>query len=125
MAADTDEDSSSPPSLIDIETGVYLTEHLADHISATRHHLTGAPKPPEPPYPPSFHPPTGYWTSAEKAPFFRALTVYSRLRPDLIAASIGTQSTADVAAYLSLLRYGSTLVHTHKADSSTTGHIRQ
>jgi hypothetical protein len=118
MAADTDEESSSPPSLIDIENGVYLTEHLADHISATRHHLTGVPEPPEPPYPPSFHPPTGYWTSAEKALFFRALTVYSRLRPDLIAASIGTKSTADVAVYLSLLREGATRVNNDKAGSS-------
>ena len=122
MAADTDEESSSPPSLIDIENGVYLTEHLADHISATRHHLTGAPEPPEPPYPPSFHPPTGYWTSAEKALFFRALTVYSRLRPDLIAASIGTKSTADVAVYLSLLREGATRVNNDKAGSSSSRH---
>jgi hypothetical protein len=44
--------------------------------------------------------------SAEKALFFRALSVHFRLRPDLIAAGIGTKSTADVAVYLSLLREG-------------------
>jgi hypothetical protein len=111
MAADTAEESSNI-SLVDIEKNdVYLTEHLADHISATRHHLTGKPDHPEPPYAPSFHPPTGYWTPTEKALFFRALSVHSRLRPDLIAASIGTKSTVDVAIYLSLLRHGATRVN--------------
>ncbi|KAI9454810.1 hypothetical protein F5148DRAFT_984973 [Russula earlei] len=94
------------PSLTVDGSDVYLAEHLATHISATRHHLTGAPDHPEKPYKPSFHPPTGYWSSAEKALFFRALSVHSRFRPDLIAASIGTKSTADVAVYLSLLREG-------------------
>jgi len=110
--ADTDTDkesksSSLAPSSLGIpESDVYLTEHLAAHIYVTQHHLTGAPEPPEPPYAPSFHPPTGYWTAAEKALFFRALSVHSRFRPDLIAASIGTKSTVDVAVYLALLRDG-------------------
>ena len=120
MAADTDEESSNPSSLVDIDDDVYLSEHLANHISATRLHLTGAPEPPEPPYAPSFHPPTGYWTSAEKALFFRALSVHSRLRPDLIAASIGTKSTADVAVYLSLLREGANRVNNKKASTAIT-----
>ncbi|KAI0246289.1 hypothetical protein BJV78DRAFT_1356255 [Lactifluus subvellereus] len=113
--ADTDSDDErkpslkvSPPENDTTVTSHYLTSHLAPHISATRHHLAGAPEePPAPPpyYAPSFHPPTGHWTSAEKALFFRALTAHSRLRPDLIAASIGTtKSTADVAVYLALLR---------------------
>src|SRR5260221_8041920 len=105
--ADTDTDKESKSSSLGIpESDVYLTENLTAHISATQHHLTGAPEPPEPPYAPSFHPPTGYWTAAEKALFFRALSVHSRFRPDLIAASIGTRSTVDVAVYLSLLRDG-------------------
>jgi hypothetical protein len=118
MAADRVEGSSNPTSLVDIENDVYLTEHLAGHISTTRHHLTGIPEHPEPPYAPSFHPPTGYWTPAEKALFFRALSVHSRLRPDLIAASIGTKSTVDVAIYLSLLRQGATRVNNNKSTSS-------
>ena len=119
--SDTDEESKSPY-LAAIESDIYLTEHLADHISATHHHLTGAPEPPEPPYAPSFHPPTGYWTSAEKALFFRALSAHSRFRPDLIAASIGTKSTADVAMYLSLLREGTTRANNNnKAGSSSRG----
>jgi len=104
---DADQDEESKLSSVGIpESDVYLTEHLAAHISATQHHLTGAPEPPEPPYAPSFYPPTGYWTAAEKALFFRALSTHSRFRPDLITASIGTKSTVDVAVYLSFLRDG-------------------
>ncbi len=85
---------------------IYLTSHLDAHVSATRHYFTGAPEPSEPPYAPSYHPPTGYWTSAEKALFFRALSTHSRFRPDLIASTIGTKSTLDVVVYLALLREG-------------------
>ena len=83
-----------------------LTAHLDAHISATRHHFTGAPDHPEPPYAPSYHPPTGYWTAAEKALFFHALSTHSRFRPDLIASSIGTKSQLDVIIYLDLLHSG-------------------
>ena len=80
--------------------------HFDAHISATRHYFTGAPHPPEPPYAPSYHPPTGYWTAAEKALFFHALSTHSRFRPDLIASSIGTKSLLDVMIYLALLQDG-------------------
>lgn len=104
------DEESKPSSLARAipDSDIYITEHLSPHISATRRHLTGAPEHPEPPYAQSFHPPTGHWTPAEKALFFRALSVHSRLRPDLIAASIATKSTLDVAVYLSLLRDGAT-----------------
>jgi hypothetical protein len=58
--ADTDE-YLKPSSLAALETDVNFTEHIVTHISPTHHHLTGAPEPPEPPYAPFFHPPTGYW----------------------------------------------------------------
>ena len=103
--ADTDE-YLKPSSLAALETDVNFTEHIATHISPTHHHPTGVPEPPEPLYAPFFRPPTGYWTATEKALFFRALSAHSRLRPDLIATSIATKSTADVAVYLSLLRDG-------------------
>jgi hypothetical protein len=83
-----------------------LDAHIDAHISATRHYFTGAPHPPEPPYAPSYHPPTGYWTAAEKALFFHALSTHSRFRPDLIASSIGTKSLLDVMIYLALLQDG-------------------
>jgi hypothetical protein len=121
MVADTVDESLDSQSLLDVQNDVYLTEHLADHISNTRYHLTGTPDHPEPPYTPSFHPPTAYWTPAEKALFFRALSVHSRLRPDLIAASIGTKSTADVAIYISLLRQGATRVYNDKKSTSSHG----
>ncbi|KAF8274632.1 hypothetical protein EI94DRAFT_1793925 [Lactarius quietus] len=90
---------SSPPSS-------NLTTHTDAHIAATRHYFSGAPDPPEPPYAPSYHPPTGYWTSTEKALFFHALSTYSRFRPDIIASSIGTKSLLDVIVYLNLLQDG-------------------
>ena len=68
MVEDLVEESSNS-SLVDIEDDVYLTEHLADHISSTCHHLTGTPDHLEPLYTPSFYPPTGFWTSSEKALF--------------------------------------------------------
>jgi len=55
---DTDGESD-PASLVD-ESDIYLTKHLTPHISTTFHHLTGAPEHPEPPYEPSFYPPTSY-----------------------------------------------------------------
>src|SRR5216683_4265914 len=58
-------------SLATLETDANFTEHLAAHITATRHHLTGAPEPPEPSYAPSFHQPAGYRTVVEKALFSR------------------------------------------------------
>jgi hypothetical protein len=61
---DTDEDLKHSPAAP--ETDANFTEHLAAYISATRHHLTGGPEPPELPYAASFHPPTGYWTAAER-----------------------------------------------------------
>ncbi|EAU91400.1 hypothetical protein CC1G_01889 [Coprinopsis cinerea okayama7 len=52
---------------------------------------------------PSFIPPTGFWTAQEKDAFFQALNRYSRLRPDLIAASIKTKNVVDVCVYLDAL----------------------
>lgn len=43
------------------------------------------------------------WKSSEKDAFFHALSVYSRLRPDLIAASIETKNEVEVLEYISLL----------------------
>lgn len=103
MATDTEQDVDDFPA----ETNsIYLTSHFDAHISATLHHFTGAPDPPDPPYAPSYYPPTGYWTAAEKALFFHALSTQSRFRPDLIASTIGTKSLLDVVVYLGLLRDG-------------------
>ncbi|KAG6837738.1 hypothetical protein H0H93_003540 [Arthromyces matolae] len=52
---------------------------------------------------PSYVPPTGYWTPSEKNAFFHSLSIYSRFRPDLIAASIGTKNVIDVCSYIDLL----------------------
>ncbi|KAI5988221.1 hypothetical protein EDD15DRAFT_2290363 [Pisolithus albus] len=46
------------------------------------------------------------WTPAEKNAFFRALSVYSRWRPDLIAAAVHTCSVWEVDLYLAALEEG-------------------
>ncbi|KAF8629650.1 hypothetical protein AX17_005589 [Amanita inopinata Kibby_2008] len=74
--------------------------HIAQlrlHLAQTQAHLSGET---DRPLPPSFIYPAGYWTSAEKNTFFRALARYSRLRPDLIAAHIQTKSIVDVCTYI-------------------------
>ncbi|KAI0050532.1 hypothetical protein FA95DRAFT_1555659 [Auriscalpium vulgare] len=82
----------------------YLVKHFPDHVADTRAHLAGTIG--EPPLNTSFFPPASYWLASEKALFFHGLSVYSRSRPDLIAAHIGTKSATDVAIYLALLRAG-------------------
>lgn len=47
------------------------------------------------------------WTAAEKDAFFHALSVYSRFRPDLIAACVETKNEVEVLEYLALLEEGS------------------
>ncbi|KAK0212664.1 hypothetical protein DFS33DRAFT_1449480 [Desarmillaria ectypa] len=52
---------------------------------------------------PDYIPPTGYWTPSEKDIFFHALSIYSTLRPDLIAARLAHKSVVDVCVYIDLL----------------------
>ncbi|KAK0461089.1 uncharacterized protein EV420DRAFT_1477929 [Desarmillaria tabescens] len=58
-------------------------------------------------------PPTGYWTPSEKDIFFHALSVYSTLRPDLIAAHLPHKSVVDVCAYIDLLAEASAKDQNH------------
>src|SRR5262249_51564366 len=46
------------------------------------------------------------WSSKEIDTFFRALTIHSRFRPDLISACIKTKNVLDVVEYLELLEEG-------------------
>ncbi|KAJ7783039.1 hypothetical protein B0H16DRAFT_476240 [Mycena metata] len=70
------------------------------HLTQLKAHLSGHIGPS---LPSSFVPPAGYWTSGEKALFFHALAVHSRLRPDLIADAVKSKTTLDVCAYLDAL----------------------
>ena len=54
----------------------------------------------------SIFPPCAYWTAEEKDSFFHALARHSALRPDLIAAEIGSKTVVDVCGYIALLRTG-------------------
>lgn len=81
-------------------TSKYLA-HLHEHISATQQHLLG--RDASRVSHPSFFAPNSFWTSEEKDKFFHGLSVYSRLRPDLIAEDIVTKSLAEVCVYLDML----------------------
>ncbi|EIN03571.1 hypothetical protein PUNSTDRAFT_147005 [Punctularia strigosozonata HHB-11173 SS5] len=94
----TDEDFAPERSKPDVRQH-YLTQYR-EHLASTNSHLAGDDGDP---LPPSFVPPAGFWTSSEKSKFFHGLCVHSRLRPDLIAASIETKSVLDVCAYIDSL----------------------
>ncbi|KAF9049754.1 hypothetical protein BJ165DRAFT_1525088 [Panaeolus papilionaceus] len=78
-------------------------DDLHQHQVHTQQHLKGRITT-ELPLPPSFFPPSSYWTSTEKDLFFHGLTIHSRLRPELIAEHIKTKSTYDVCLYLDALQ---------------------
>lgn len=69
--------------------------HFNDHLSGTDR-VDGA-------LPPSYFPPYGFWTSEEKNLFFHALSVHSKLRPDLIAEEIPGKNLVDILIYLDML----------------------
>lgn len=73
---------------------------LLDHIGTAQDHLDGNDGTP---LSPSFLSPNAVWTAREKGAFFHALSVHSRLRPDLISHDIKTKSVQDVCHYLSVL----------------------
>lgn len=76
------------------------TVNYRAHLTATKNHLLGLE---DVSLPPSFIPPSGCWSLTEKNAFFHALSVHSRLRPDLIAACIPNKTVADVCAYIDVL----------------------
>lgn len=80
--------------------------HLHAHNTEVRSYLLGHPQIKEHHLAPSFFAPNAFWTVKEKDQFFHALSVHSRLRPDLIAEEIGTKTLADVCAYIDMLEDG-------------------
>lgn len=82
----------------------YLT-HLRQHAQKTRLHLQGL-DPSSPLQPFYTESPASYWTSVEKSAFFHALSVHSRLRPDLIAECVKTKNVVDICAYIDMLEDG-------------------
>jgi len=77
----------------------YLAQ-FCQHLEQVRSHLAGAQAVD---LLPSYIPPAAYWTTDEKDVFFHALSVHSRLRPDLVAACIKTKTVLDVCAYIDAL----------------------
>ncbi|KII95509.1 hypothetical protein PLICRDRAFT_170153 [Plicaturopsis crispa FD-325 SS-3] len=74
--------------------------HYQKHVSQFQRHLIGSDGPDLPPF---YLPPAGHWTPAEKNSFFHALSIHSRLRPDLIAECIKTKTVVDVCVYIDAL----------------------
>jgi hypothetical protein len=74
-----------------------------NHLTQTLHHSAGL-SPAS--IGASIFPPSAHWTAEEKDLFFHALARHSTLRPDLIAAEIGSKTVVDVCAYIALLRNG-------------------
>lgn len=87
----------------DLDTA-YFTR-FRQHVQQTHLHLRGH-DPLSPLAPFYTQNPTSHWTSAEKSAFFHGLSVYSRLRPDLIAEHVKTKNVIDVCAYMNMLEGG-------------------
>ncbi|KJA19907.1 hypothetical protein HYPSUDRAFT_842557 [Hypholoma sublateritium FD-334 SS-4] len=83
------------------------SEIFHTHRLSVQSHLKGQLNNDEPLLP-SYLPPTSYWTAEEKDLFFHGLSIYSRLRPDLIAAHINTKNTIEVCLYLHCLQAAAT-----------------
>ena len=79
---------------------VSYVSDIHEHLEDTRLHLYGQDDS-DPLDPSDFG--LSFWTSEEKDLFFHGLSIYSRLRPDLIAADIGTKSTVEVTAFIDML----------------------
>ncbi|KAH8118264.1 hypothetical protein DFH11DRAFT_1723197 [Phellopilus nigrolimitatus] len=77
-------------------------KHFQNHLAHFSEHLNGVDAG-HGPSQPSYFSPTGFWTSEDKDLFFHALSVHSRLRPDLIAAEIPGKTVVDVCVYIDLL----------------------
>ncbi|EJD01151.1 uncharacterized protein FOMMEDRAFT_147764 [Fomitiporia mediterranea MF3/22] len=86
-----------------IDLDVNYVKHFESHVAHITLHLDGADNEHDGPSHPSYFPPCGFWSPVDKDKFFHALSVHSRLRPDLIAAEVPGKTVADVCVYLDML----------------------
>lgn len=92
--------------LSDLDVDPAYLVHFRQHVRQTQFHLQGL-DPSSEALPPFYtNNPTSYWTSAEKSAFFHGLSVYSRLRPDLIAESVQSKNVIEVCTYIHMLDEG-------------------
>ncbi|EKM53648.1 uncharacterized protein PHACADRAFT_260117, partial [Phanerochaete carnosa HHB-10118-sp] len=98
-----EDDQVLPP---DPTTVSHYLAHLYAHNNDVRSHLMGSPQTIDDYVCASYFAPSAYWTTQEKDQFFHALSVHSRLRPDLIAEEIGTKTLADICTYIDMIEDG-------------------
>lgn len=103
ITPEEDESSESEPDAKDVAHHLTL---LSEHCNETKSHLFGVPEYEDEEPGPSYFAPNTCWTAQEKNMFFHALSVHSRLRPDVIAEEIGTKSLAEVCTYITMLEEG-------------------
>ena len=72
-----------------------------EHVEDFRNHLSGRVEGEA--LRASYCPPNAHWSATEKDALFHALSVHSRLRPDLIAEEVQTKTISDVCAYISMM----------------------
>ncbi|KAH8827983.1 hypothetical protein DL96DRAFT_1131250 [Flagelloscypha sp. PMI_526] len=77
------------------------TRQYEHHLRETQAHISGQISEPHTSQV-TFLPPGSFWTPTEKALFFHALSVHSRLRPDLVASCIPTKNVVEVCALIDL-----------------------
>ena len=94
-----DETSATPESDSDDFPTAYLASYRA-HLAQTHAHLHGREDAPTSTESTDSDP---HWSQEEKNLFFHALSIHSRLCPELIAEDIGTKGVVDVCAYLDAL----------------------
>jgi hypothetical protein len=79
-------------------------EEIVKYLNIFEDHLASLHTPEERNLDSSLIPPTGcHWSPEEKNVFFHALSIHSRLRPDLIAEMLPTKTVVDVCMYIDLL----------------------
>jgi hypothetical protein len=92
-------------------------DHFHKHQISVQAHLKGRQED-NTTLPSSIFLPASHWTPLEKDLFFHGLTLYSRLRPDLIAEYIKTKSIFEVCVYLHTLQVA-TISRDHEPEAST------
>ncbi|KZS95542.1 hypothetical protein SISNIDRAFT_483773 [Sistotremastrum niveocremeum HHB9708] len=107
MSSDQETEDTTEQDTPQEHSGYY--KNWKQHIADTRSHLVGVLTPNDPLFSTEDdleESSQSSWTTTEQNAFFHALSVHSRLRPDLIAHEVGAKTTSDVCRYIDMLDAG-------------------